>query len=135
LSALTVAGQSLAVKDFTLVLDNHKINVSPDSIGVTVIPTWSGDASVTVSSSKLISGEQLTAPTSVTSGGSVDVQLATGHRFGVTGDEWRTLVTIEMRKPGALRRRYGVRVYKMGGDVEASISVSPNPVMEGDGGG
>ncbi len=107
-----------------------RATVPRDTTTVTVTPTWTGTASTaTVSSRELVhSGNVLTAAQSVTSGGSVDVALATGQRF--TGTEHRTLVNIDLIGGGSKNNHYTVTVYK-GGPTNVSLSLYPSPVPEG----
>ncbi len=105
--------------------------VPRDTASVTVTPTWTGSSTATVSSKELYSGTEITASQSVTSGGSVSVNLATGLAYNAAGDEHRTQVEVLLTRAEGYSATWGVIVHK-GGPISASLSVSPNPVLEGD---
>ena len=111
--------------------------VPRDTTSVTITPTWTTSGlTVTVRSKEPYSGKEITAPQSVTSGGSVSVDLAPGLRYNTAGTEHRTQVEILMtgrRSDGLPWRGGGVLTIYKGGPISASLSVSPNPVLEDDG--
>ncbi len=108
-----------------------KATVPRDATSVTVTPTWTGSSTATVSSREVFSKKEITAPQNVTSGGSVSVNLATGLAYNAAGDEHRTQVEVLLTRAEGYSATWGVIVYK-GGPISASLSVSPNPVLEGD---
>ena len=93
LSGLSVGGRTLnLVASDGGIAHSHRFTVTLDTVSVTVTPTWTGHASVTatVSSEELQSGTVITQPTSVTSGGSVTVALASASAIQAanTGRWW-----------------------------------------------
>ena len=109
-----------------------RATVPYDTTSVRVTPTWSGTANTsTVSSRELVhSGNVLTAPRNVTSGGFVDVALASGLPHNLAGTEHRTLVRLDLNRNDGKSNHYGLIVYK-GGPIGVSLSADPNPVREG----
>ena len=134
LTALTVSagGNAVAITCRNANRVGCRATVPYDTTSVRVTPTWSGTtSSATVSSRELVhSGNVLTAPRNVTSGGYVDVALASGLPANLAGTEHRTLVRIDLNRNDGKSNHYGLIVYK-GGPIGVSLSADPNPVREG----
>ena len=136
LTGLTVTAGGSAVTISCAQPENRvgcRATVPRDTTSVTVTPTWTGTASTaTVSSRELVhSGTVLTAAQSVTSGGSVDVTLASGLAYNSAGTEHRTLVRLDLNRDDGKSNHYGLIVYK-GGRTSVSLSVSSDSVTETD---